>query len=229
MSRRMHMSSDPIFNEKMFFIVKNPKKDKLLINLINVKNNYDGGTYEILISEIVCKNWLISQTLQMDLHSNNLQGQTKDPKISIACEYREICHSEGTLYKIKVMSGDKMVHKSFGEATKEKIASLIPNSIRKVESNKHCLLNVSVIYKLQSSSLSINIFSIENAHIINSSNHNIQLKIKLNSAKQSSKTSISIDSSEINHCNQLLVEKYFEFKLKENGVKDSRITVSNTY
>ena len=229
MSKRMHMSSDPVFKEKLFFIVKNPRNDKLLVNLVNVKNNYNGGTYETLISEIVCKNWLISQILQMDLHSNNLQGQTKDPKISIACEYREIYHSGGTLLKLEFISGDKIIHKSFGEATKEKIASLIPNSIRKVEYNKHCLLNVSVIYKIQNSSLSINILTIENAHIINSANHNIQLKIKLNSSKQSSKTSISIDSREINHCNQLMVEKNFVFKLKENGVKDSRITVSNNY
>ena len=164
-SNEIQMSSNPMFNEMFNFLVKNPKTDNLMINLINQKNERNGGFYKEQVKNILVKENYIDESYLKDLISNSPIGLKKDPKILLSFEFSYLKHSEETLIKLRqnipIQRLPSIIDKGLSNM-KSKFKE------RRHSSKSVPLLYLSVTYVIKESLLMIYLRKLEKLNLLNS-------------------------------------------------------------
>ena len=223
MSRNIQMSSHPIYCEKFVFYVKNPTVDTLKIDLINLKNNKNGGSFTRKVSQLDNSDWSLSNLHVEDLVSQTPAGQTQDPKILLSCEYSSIHHTQKTLHTMESIAPKQKEVKNMRKIAENKLDSLFLSSKRKSKEDNDtcCLLDISILYQSQISKLFIMIHSLKRTNLFFS---NFSNKLLLKIRKKNTRIKIDLNTENISQ-NELKIDRKLEYKLEKTSVNQSKLEV----
>ena len=225
LSKSLQFGKNPIFKERHLFYIKDPKRESLLIDIFNTKDNKSGGHLKLDVLEVIQSQFLLNNIKSVYLKFESPMYQSKDSTIKIGCQFLRLDHSDETLNVLKARG--QIVPKEQRNIRKISYAKM-QSLVQSVRKSKTLLfkLNMTISYCEKNSVISIKINNLENVGNFKKPKVEQTLKLKLKNQEINLTDSIKIKLKSIKNDNDLSIDRKVDFRLNKMYFQKSEIIVS---